>query len=85
METTRSPRSESRRIRDKLLRSYCWIAGLLILYVLSTGPLYWEIYEAFHANGSPWLAAFYYPVVLACQFEPVSDWFNWYVGLWIGV
>lgn len=85
MKSRRQPGQESPRPRQRLLRAYCWIAAAFLAYVLSTGPMYWEVYEAYHANGSTWVALLYYPVVLACEFEPVATWFDWYVGLWIGV
>lgn len=71
-------------VRDFLLRIYCRVMIVLILYVLSTGPMYWAIYEAFNTNGSSFLAKLYFPLVLACQYsDPICTWFDWYLGLWV--
>lgn len=71
-------------LRDLLVRVYCRTLVVLMLYVLSTGPMYWAIYEAYRANGSIFLAKLYYPIVLACESsETISTWFDWYVGLWV--
>ena len=85
MKSRHRQKQEPPRPRKLLAGAYCCMMLALLAYVLSTGPMYWEIYEAYHANGSTWVALFYYPVVLACEFEPVSAWFDWYIGLWIGV
>ena len=70
--------------RDWWLRIYCRTLLVLLLYVLSTGPMYWTIYEAFHDNGSTFLAKLYFPIVLACQLsDTISNWFEWYIGLWV--
>jgi hypothetical protein len=71
-------------LRDLLVRIYCRTLIVLMIYVLSTGPLYWAIYEAFRDGGSVFLAKLYYPLVLACQHsDAISNWFDWYVGLWV--
>jgi hypothetical protein len=76
--------SRLKRFRDWLLRLYCQALILFALYVFSIGPMYWEIYEAYELDGSPVVAAAYYPVVWTCERnEYVSDWVDWYVGLWI--
>lgn len=85
MDTPHTRPDNDRRSRDRLIRTYCWTLVLLAVYVLSTGPMYWQIYEAYHTNGSSWIAALYFPLVLACEIPAVNDWFNWYIGLWLGV
>jgi hypothetical protein len=66
------------------LRVYCRVLIVLMVYVLSTGPMYWAIYEAFNTNGHSFLARLYYPIVLACQLsDTICAWFDWYVGLWV--
>jgi len=76
--------SRLRRFRDWLLRLYCKLLILFALYLFSIGPMYWKIYEAYELEGSPFVAALYYPVVWACERNPyISDWVDWYVGLWI--
>ena len=72
--------------RVRLLRAYCWTLLILLLYVLSTGPMYWRIYEAYNLNTSSLLQRIYLPIVLLCESsDTVNSWFNWYVGLWIGI
>jgi hypothetical protein len=71
-------------LRQLIVRIYCRVLLVLMIYVLSTGPLYWAIYESFTDNGSFFLARLYYPLVLACKHsEVVCNWFDWYVGLWV--
>lgn len=69
---------------DTWLRYYNSFVILLLLYVLSTGPMYWLIHRAyFNVGGARFIAAFYYPIAWLCEFEPVSRWFDWYIGLWV--
>jgi len=53
-----------------------------VLFLLS-GPLYWTVYEAYYMNGSRLAAAYFYPLALACEYEPVANAVDWYVGLWV--
>ena len=67
-------------------RIYCRVVILLTLYVLSTGPLYWPIYDAYASNGGLALLYYlYYPLVKLNEVGFVSEWFNWYIGLWLGL
>lgn len=54
-----------------------------LLYVLSVGPLYWEIYAAYVLNESPFLQRFYLPLVKASEIDYVSNFLNWYISLWL--
>lgn len=58
---------------------------ILLVYVLSIGPMYWKIHEAYNVgSGSPFIARMYYPLVKASEWsDTVSDVLDWYVGLWI--
>jgi hypothetical protein len=57
---------------------------LFALYVASIGPMYWACFEAYNMDGSSFVAQLYFPVALACEVSPaISEWVNWYVGLWI--
>jgi hypothetical protein len=59
---------------------------LLLVYVLSTGPAYWLVYDAQNISGSLGHKLVYYlylPIIIACEFEPIAVWFNWYVSLWV--
>ncbi|MBA3312329.1 MAG: hypothetical protein H0T47_03410 [Planctomycetaceae bacterium] len=54
------------------------------LYVLSTGPFYWAIYEAYFLQSSTYLAALYLPLVWLSHVSPgFAGWMDWYIGLWI--
>ncbi|MFK7778715.1 MAG: hypothetical protein QM501_11475 [Gimesia sp.] len=60
------------------------VTVFLTLYVLSIGPLFWQWYSSFNSMGSPFFAAFYTPLLLACDLvPPLSDSVNWYINLWI--
>jgi hypothetical protein len=69
-------------------RFLAWLPVYLLiaftLYVLSAGPMYWTIYEAYFLDGSRWVSSLYFPLVLLSS---VSDtfgrWMEWYIGLWV--
>ena len=66
-------------------RIYNRIAFTLLIYVLSTGPMYWPIYEAYNIGGRSidrLVYILYYPIVLLCENEWIAGWFEWYVGMW---
>lgn len=57
---------------------------ILLVYLLSTGPMYWRIHAAYNFRGSPFVAQLYYPVVKGCEAsETFSDVLDWYAGLWV--
>ncbi|WP_166824386.1 hypothetical protein [Thalassoroseus pseudoceratinae] len=88
--TGTSPSNTSNRYRSGLddgrgWRIYNRIAIVFLLYVLSTGPMYWPIYEAYNIGGRSidrLIYFLYYPIVLLCEFDWIAGWFEWYVGLW---
>lgn len=54
------------------------------LYTLSIGPMFWTWYEANYLDGPKWIAAFYFPLLVACDvIGPFGDFVNWYINLWI--
>ncbi len=66
------------------ITSFIQIAFVLFLYVLSAGPMYWVIYEAYNHDGSAFVAQLYLPLTLACErSEMLNDFMQWYVGLWV--
>ena len=66
------------------LRMARWHAFLLLVYVLSIGPLFWWWFEAVHVGGSQWLVLFYLPLALASDLiPPFGALLNWYINLWI--
>ena len=83
MDTSEPSPPPSHPLRDLVLRVYCYLVVLGVLYVLSAGPMYWAVYEAYHADGSRFVAQLYLPLVLLSEFEPIGRVVNWYVGLWI--
>lgn len=67
-----------------LIRVYCRVMFIFIIYVLSTGPMYWLIFAGYQASGSSFVANLYFPIVWACQqSDVICTWFDWYVGLWV--
>ncbi|QDT65301.1 hypothetical protein [Calycomorphotria hydatis] len=67
------------------LPAYIVIALILyfaVLFLLS-GPFYWSVYEAYYMDGDPLTASYFYPLALACEYEPVAKAVDWYVGLWV--
>ena len=74
--------------RFELARFLLWLPVYLLialgLYVLSAGPLYWTIYEAYFLNANPWLSALYLPLVWLSGYSDLfARWMEWYVGLWV--
>ncbi len=60
------------------------LMAFAVVYVLSIGPLFWQWYAAWNANGSYFFAAFYEPLRVACEkSETVRNAVNWYINLWI--
>ena len=80
MSRERSQLSLAQRWQKILLHVgvYCFL-----LYVLSVGPLYWEIYAAYVLNQSPFLQWFYLPLVKASEIDYVSNFLNWYISFWL--
>jgi hypothetical protein len=65
-----------------------WLPVYLLVsfavYVLSVGPMYWTIYEAYFLNADPYLARLYLPLVwLSGQSDLFAKWMEWYLGLWV--
>lgn len=56
---------------------------LFILYVLSIGPMYWVIYEAYNLQGSRLVKYLYYPLVLASEIPYVAKFLDWYLSFWV--
>ena len=79
-EQSRPPAPPFRSLKRLLVQ----LAVLFVLYVLSTGPMYWWIFEAYYLGGSQFLAQLYYPLVIACEMsDTIGAFFEWYVGLWV--
>ena len=68
---------------DFLWRLYCYLLVLFALYVLSAGPMYWVVYEAYFLEGDPFVGQLYLPLVWASEIGPIGRFLEWYVGLWI--
>ena len=69
--------------KRRFQRSVYQLLFIFVLYILSTGPMYWHCYAAYHLNGSEYITKLYLPIVWACEIDIVNDFFNWYIGLWI--
>jgi hypothetical protein len=91
MSTTELPVTESltalsasppprRRFRRWGLRcAWAWL-----FYTLSIGPMFWLWFESMYVDGPQWIAAFYLPLLVACELCPPFGWFvNTYINLWI--
>lgn len=79
---------EPEKYKFSVVKFLLWLPVYLligfVLYVLSAGPFYWLIYEAFFFNENPYIASLYLPlVVLSSAFEPFGRWLEWYIGLWV--
>lgn len=65
-----------------------WLPVYLIigfaLYVLSAGPMYWEIYESFFLSEPSLIQILYLPLVwLSSNSDLFAGWMDWYLGLWV--
>ncbi|KAA0131965.1 MULTISPECIES: hypothetical protein [Gimesia] len=79
-ETNLPQRSRRRYIISYLIQ----LAIFLTIYILSIGPLFWQWFASYHSMSSPFFAAFYMPLLLACDLcPPLADGVNWYINLWI--
>ncbi|GAB4143343.1 MAG: hypothetical protein Tsb009_14360 [Planctomycetaceae bacterium] len=69
--------------RKLVIRVLYTLPYLFLAYILSAGPMYWEIYDAFQPHGSVVIRRLYYPIVLACEHSDyISNFFHWYAMLW---
>ena len=75
-----------------LIRLPVYLVFVLVLYVLSIGPMYWYWYESYVMYDSHESAVinanrvslFFLPLVGACEGSKyVSDYVNWYLDFWI--
>lgn len=84
-EKNQQPTLKERSRRRYIIVSLIQLMILLSLYVLSIGPLFWQWFASYHDMSNPFFAAFYMPLLLACDYiPPLSDGVNWYINLWIG-
>ncbi len=75
-----------------LIRLPMYLAVVLVLYVLSIGPMYWTWYESYalyenhdDAMQNPdRVTLFYLPLIYACQEnKDLRDYVNWYLDFWV--
>ena len=75
-----------------LIRLPVYLVFVLVLYVLSIGPMYWYWYESYvmydsHENAvmnANRVSLFYLPLVGVCEGNKyVGDYVNWYLDFWI--
>ena len=79
---------ESEGYRFQWGRFFAWLPVYLVigfaLYVLSVGPLYWQIYAAYRLEENSYLAPLYLPLVVLSQVsDTFARWMDWYIGLWV--
>lgn len=68
---------------EKAARIYNRLLIVLVLYVLSIGPSFWLWMDSMYMEGPPAFAAFYYPLLLLCDWiPPFGELVNWYIRLW---
>lgn len=64
-------------------RVYNRVLILFVLYVLSIGPAFWLWMKSMYLEENPVIAAFYYPLLLLCEWiPPFEELVNWYIKLW---
>lgn len=87
MSPTDEPQSAARPSAPRPLKVLWHVARrilvFLTIYTLSIGPMFWHWYAGVHADGSKLVVAFYMPLLYACEIEPIGDFVNWYINLWI--
>lgn len=59
------------------------VAIVIVLYVLSIGPMFWQWYEAENFGASPLIRIIYAPLRLACAIPLVENCVNRYINWWI--
>jgi len=71
------------RVRRLISRIVRRVSLLLLVYVLSIGPMFWYWYESMYLGGSELIAKFYFPLLWTCQNDFIRDCVNRYIELWI--
>jgi hypothetical protein len=78
--TKKSRRSWLGFLRDVLLYIgiYVFVSGFLI------GPFFWSWYGAVYGDGSKWIARFFAPLALMCDYCPplgyvINRWVDWWI------
>ncbi|MBM83291.1 MAG: hypothetical protein CMJ78_22245 [Planctomycetaceae bacterium] len=68
-------------------KAVSWFTALtplmLVLYFLSSGPMYWHWYESQNMGGSRFVNLLYRPLSIACEIPFVGDIVDNYVQWWI--
>ena len=63
---------------------YNRVVIMMVLYVLSIGPMYWQWVESMYLQGNPAVARFYYPLLVLCKLiPPLGHLVNWYLSFWV--
>jgi len=73
----------SARNHRRLIRRLTILLAVLIVYVLSIGPMFWYWYEARYLDGPIWVVLLYEPLRLATRFELFEKFINDYINWWI--
>mgnify|MGYP006969436393 CR=1 FL=1 len=79
-----APQPKPFRFRRWLMRVGIRVMILLLIYVLSIGPMYWQWVEAMMTGENEALLVFYLPLMLAAEkIPPFRDVLHKYVDLWV--
>ena len=73
-----------RSLRRAIIRRLVIWSILLVLYVLSIGPMYWYWFDSRYGNGSAFWSSFYEPLFqagLLCP--PLAKVVDDYIMLWV--
>ncbi|HEV3301840.1 MAG TPA: hypothetical protein VG055_19455 [Planctomycetaceae bacterium] len=75
----------SRQSRKKSWKSIAFaVAMILLLYVLSFGPVWWVVNRFDYGQLRPILAPVYLPLIWAAiECPPLGSFLDWYFGLWV--
>jgi hypothetical protein len=74
----------SRQSKKKPWRSIAFATTtILLLYVLSLGPVWWVVNRFDYGQLRPILAPIYFPLILAAiEFPPLASFLDWYLSFW---
>ena len=70
--------------RSLFMRFALRVTFLLVVYVLSIGPMYWKWEEAMMTGDNEALLVFYMPLMVASEIcEPFRNAINSYIDFWV--
>jgi len=83
--TTAPAKSKRRRTWGRFFFDISlYLCLYIVISAVSIGPFFWHWFGAVYCDGPKWIARFYMPLGIACEFCPPLDWaVNAWIRWWI--